>query len=1146
MLLYMARGCPNCYGKIDDDRLKMGYVCENCLPQIKEEDKCLSLNREGKLLNLAKYCQSLEKVELFKDVFHRATGNQPSSLQINWAKRFFLGDSFAIVSPTGSGKSTFGQIISLIDEGKSLIILPTKLLVTQFYNKINNFSDKSGIDRKILRYSGKPDEKNRLQNGDFDIFICTTAFLHRNFDILSNLKFSYIFIDDVDSFLKSGKNVENLFKLIGFSDEDIKLGLRRDTSPEFYEKLDKLKEKITTKLVISSATLKPKTNRAILFQNLLGFEITRFLSTLRKIEDYHIPVAEKDGDIFSKLLEKSWEVAKNLGNGGIFFLEEEYGRESVEKVAEYLKDKGINAKSYLDDKEENLLAELTQGKIDVIVGLAHLTNPLLRGIDLPEVLRYAVFIGVPKTKLKIENLQDDHRKVYTILLALMPLMEEEEKLYITSKLNYLKRFLTVEREKIKQNQKAETLIQQLTDFLNEKLSNIEFIQKLSESDEVFLEIDDQNSLYIIFGNAQVYIQGSGRVSRLTSKGLLPGLSIILSDSQKALNSLRKRLKYYTTYEINIPEVNIEKLIDIDERIKEERQSLNQTFIDFKTKVVIVESPHKAKTIASFFGKPSIRRVGSSIVYEIPTENALLSVTASLGHIFDLSRKVGIYGVLEEENGYFPVFDSIKIDKNNSKQYIDDLPPNSESIVDKISIIHSLQRITFCCDEVYVASDPDAEGEKIAYDLMINLKPFQSNIRRLEFHEITKEEFERAMLSPQEINIYKVKAQLSRRVADRWVGFSLSRELWNAFNKNYLSAGRVQTPVLGWIIQRTNESKLSKYRVSFSIDKSTFHLELEDKNIAQALINSLDNLILSVVEKKVEEISPPPPYTTDTVLEDAFNILKFSSDYTMKLLQELFEMGLITYHRTDSTRVSETGRYTVAKPYITSKFGEDYFLPREWYSPGAHECIRPTKPWDLEEIKLRVAYNILSFKSPKDSYKLYQLIFGRFMASQSRKAKVEKAVVRFETPVHSWQTELTTDILENGYNVFYNNIKLVSIPQNTDIKVTDKTIIKIPKTQPYTQASLIQKMKIKKLGRPSTYAEIISTLINRRYVYQLKNGYLLATKLGTEVYEFLNSRFEDYVSEEFTRKLEIFMDEVESGERDYMDIFLELKPLISNR
>lgn len=1140
-LFYIEKSCPNCGGIIDDYRLGNVHVCDSCLEKLdRDKDLCSQLEEEGKLQLLKKFCKATREVENFKKVFTRTLSGEPSSLQINWAKRFFLGDSFAIVAPTGSGKSTFGQIMAILNDGKTLIILPTKLLVTQFYQKIVDYTGKSQINRKILKYSGHKKEKELLESGEFDVFICTTAFFHKNFNTLSRFKFSYVFVDDVDSFLKSGKNIENLFRLIGFSDEDIRLGLKTESSPEYFAKLDRLREKVDTRLIVSSATLKPKTNRAILFQNLLGFEITRFNSALRKIEDYYIQPENQDTKL-KGMINLCVEMLKRLKEGGILFVEEELGREFVDELTAVLRQNRIKAKSYLEEKEEKLLKEISSGNVELVVGLAHLSNPLLRGVDLPEILRYVVFFGVPKTKFRVDNLYEDHRKLYNVSIALMPLFDEEEKVSTSAQLNYLRKILHLDTERIEQNQKAKSILSNLSHFLKQKLSDNDFLKRLAESEEVFVEFDREGNMYIVAGNAQVYVQGSGRVSRLTSRGLLPGLSIIISDSQKALNSLKKRLKYYTNHDIDIPEIDLGKLEDVDRRIKEERASIQQTSIDFKSKLVIVESPHKAKTIASFFGKPAIRRVGSSIVYEIPTENSLLSITASLGHVIDLVKNKGIYGVLREESGYFPVFDYIKIDRQNSKQYTDDAPPDRGNIFDKRNLILSIQKLAFSSDEIYIASDPDAEGEKIAYDLLINLMPFQQNIKRLEFHEITRKEFEKALQHPQDINLSKVKAQLSRRVADRWVGFSLSQELWKIFNKTNLSAGRVQTPVLGWIIERTKESRLSKYRVSFYIDGENFSVEVEDKNLARQLLANLDRLVLEQVKREVIELSPPPPYTTDTVLEDAFNFFRFPADYTMRLLQEMFEMGLITYHRTDSTRISEAGRYQVAKPYISSKLGEEYFTPREWFSAGAHEGIRPTKPWDTEEIRLRAAYNILSFENPRDSFRLYSLIFNRFMASQTRKTKAEKTEFLFKTPVYSWQQELITQIVEDGYERFYNNIKVVKLPQLLDVK--EGKITKVSKIQPFTQASLIQQMKQKKLGRPSTYAEIVSTLLQRRYVYQLKNGFLVSTKLGTEVYKFLSSRFKEYISEEFTRKLEQFMDEVERGEREHDQIFIQLEGLL---
>lgn len=1144
MLFYIKSGCPNCRGLISDDRLSKGLPCEKCLPKesvANLEEICVNLRSDNNLKLLDRFCETLEKVDYFSKVFEKVLKNKPSSLQINWAKRFYLGESFAIVAPTGTGKSSFGLILSLLVSGKVLIVLPTKLLVQQFYQKLKDFSKilkNEGINRDIVAYTGRESQKQAFENGDFDIFICTIAFMHKNFEKLKQFNFSLILVDDVDSFLKSGKNVEHLFNMLGFSDEDIKFALKRDNSPQYYEKLSKLREKIKTQLIVSSATLKPKTNRAILFQNLLGFEIARFVSTLRNVEDMYVE-SERD---FESMMEKVVEIVKYLKEGGIIFIDDNLGKEYVEKATDILKKKKIKVASYLDLKESELLDKIKNKKIEVAVGLAHLSNPLLRGIDLPDILRYVIFVGVPKSKFKIDKIEPLPVTLHNLILSLMPLFDEEEKIQAIANVNYLKKYLTMKEDKLKEYEAVYQKILRIKEFIEEKLNNEEFREKLRESEEVFLEPQEDGSLYVVVGNPQVYLQGSGRVSRLTSKGLLPGLSIVVSDSQKALNSLKRRLRYYIADELQIKKVDLDYIIQADKRVRQERESLEKGFVDFKSKLIIVESPHKAKTIASFFGKPSMRKIKNVIVYEIPTENTLLSITASLGHIFNLSRKEGIYGVIKKDDNFYPVFDSIKIDKTTNKQYVDEEIHNKENIFDKGQIIEALRILSFYSDEVLIASDPDAEGEKIAYDLYINIKPFRLDIKRLEFHEITKQAFKEAISSPRSVDINKVKAQLSRRVADRWVGFSLSEKLWDRFKRTGLSAGRVQTPVLGWVIERTKESKIYKFKLVFTSIGHRFSFDIEDKNLARQLFEHLNKVNVETVKEEIIELSPPTPYTTDTVLEDAFNFYRFNSDYTMDLLQELFESGLITYHRTDSTRVSEVGRYQVAKPYIVEKLGEDYFYPREFYSEGAHECIRPTKSWDLEDIKLRVSYGLLSFNNNiKDIYKIYSLIFNRFMASQTRKVKVVKTTYRLSIDSYSYEEDFISEIVQDGFNRFYGKIEPLKLPP--ELIVEDKQLLKIPKVLPFTQASLIQQMKQKKLGRPSTYAEIVSTLLQRKYIFQLKNGYLISTKLGREVYSYLTTKFEYYVSEEFTRQLEEFMDNVESGEKDYKEIFIKLLPLI---
>ncbi|MCS7199483.1 MAG: reverse gyrase [Caldimicrobium sp.] len=1159
MLFYLARGCPNCGGIISDERLSQGLPCVKCLP-----DKYLELNflsfadvvtnlvKLKKLKGLKAFAQIETEVALFVKAFQEMVGTNPTSLQIGWAKRLFLGESFAIVAPTGTGKTTFGLISALLNKDKTLIIVPTRVLVTHLTERIKKLMELSTAEdirtKRILPYTGSAKEKEVLDQGNFDIFICTQAFFHRHFELLKKLDFSLIFVDDVDSFLKTGKNVEELFYLLGFSSKEIALALKREKDEEDYHRLEKIKEKhskVHKRLLVSSATLKPKTSRAILFQNLLGFEVTRFVSTLRKVKDVYLEVRDSK---LEKLTQKALDSIRVLGSGGLIFVEESFGRNGVEWVTNFLKENGLEVISYLDVEEEELLQLIKEGKVEVAVGLSHLSNPLLRGLDLPEVLRYVLFLGVPRYRFPLtkgENpleLPLSIQFLYNLLIALMPLFEDEERFQSLSFVNYLRKYITLKEENLAQYEGLQKKVGNIREFLINKLSDPNFMEKLRTSEEVFLEVEE-GRYYVVVGNAQVYLQGSGRVSRLTAKGLLPGISLLLVDNAKAFQSLKRRLRFFIGDEPEFQEVDFEELAKIDKRIREERKNLEETSFDFKNYLIIVESPHKAKTIASFFGKPSKRRIKNLWVYEIPIENTLLSVCASMGHILNLSRKEGIFGVLEEKDKFLPLFDTIKILKEKGEEIVDEIAVEGENLYDKGELIDALRRLAFCATEIYIASDPDSEGEKIAYDLYINLRPFQRNIKRMDFHEVTPRAFLKALKEAGEINLNRVRAQLARRVADRWVGFSLSRELWKAFGKKNLSAGRVQTPVLGWIIKRAEEAQTYKYRLSFTLGEYTFSLDIEDGDKAKGLLEELPELKVLLLEEREEELFPPPPYTTDTILEDAYSHFRFSTSYTMELLQELFELGLITYHRTDSTRVSETGRYQVAKPYIEKNLEPKLFLPREWSKEGAHEAIRPTNPWDAPELKMRVAHGLISFKNTKDSLRIYDLIFRRFMASQCAPLKVKKGVFLFQLPSYEWQEILNTEIIRDGFNLLWKSPPLFKWRQG--LKPEKAELHRIPKVFLYNQGSLIQEMKKKGLGRPSTYAEIVSTLLQRYYVYELKNGSLVPTSLGKKVYAHLNQRFHQFISEEFTRELEDFMDAVEKGERYWEEICKKLKDLVMN-
>jgi len=448
-------------------------------------------------------------------------------------------------------------------------------------------------------------------------------------------------------------------------------------------------------------------------------------------------------------------------------------------------------------------------------------------------------------------------------------------------------------------------------------------------------------------------------------------------------------------------------------------------------------------------------------------------------------------------------------------------------------------------QVLIATDPDTEGEKIGWDLMELLKPYVKDIKRMEFHEVTKKAIVKAIKEPRDFNTNLVKAQVVRRVADRWVGFEFSRFLQQAFGKSWLSAGRVQTPVLGWIIDREKEYRKRIYKVFIRIERDgkIFKTEFsfENKDAAKEFYDRLKYLEFRVLESKEEYRNPPPPYTTDSLLKDASDRYKFSLPKTMSLAQTLFELGFITYHRTDSSRVSDYG-ISVAKEYIKEELGEDYFKPNRFAEVGAHECIRPTKPMDTEELRSFLLSDQAE-NLTREHLMLYDLIFRRFMASQTRPVKVRSLEVLVKAGEFEQKHTLTVEVLEEGWNRF---LYLETHP-HIEGKVPAegiKELKELPKAFLYTHGELVQEMKKRGIGRPSTYATIVEKLLERGYVIERK-GFLIPTKLGKSAYEYLSKRegIREFVSEEFTKKLEGLMDMVEEGSADYENILKDLYRVI---
>ena len=1210
---YFKGVCPNCDGEISDLRLSMGAPCNLCLPV--EDEKLIQDFKKEDLISFKKNILSFLKkfetlknyekrlfldveVEKLDDLFFKAFHSRLWSAQRTWARRLLSGKSFTIIAPTGMGKTVFGMFISTFLAKKGLkcyILLPTTLLVNQVSKKLLDLLENLGLNIPVATYHSMLTKKesqteiSKIMDGKFKILLTTPTFLSRKFSLLEGKKFDFLFVDDVDSFLKSSKNIDKVLMLLGFNQEIIektflliklrselrKLLRQKNVEAEISRVREQIldlenqirkfisKRKLGT-LVVSGASIRArKTRRIMLFKELLGFEVTSKVEVLRNIEDLYV----EKGDLKLGLL----KILKVLGDGGLIFVPMDKGTSFAEEVTYYLLENGVKATIY--KKQKKLIDDFILGKYDVLVGVASPRSPLVRGLDLPERIRYVIFVGVPKFRISLDIKELRPEKARILLANLREFLSEEEQTKVDRYMVNLRRYSTMLRkeeileivEAMKTGRKLEGflgVVQQVfmdvSSFLEDVLEREEIKRKIRESPYLSSEVVE-GKLYLIIPDSVAYVQGSGRASRMYAGRISKGLSVLLVDDEKAFKGLLKELKWFIEdLELkNFDEVDIQKILEEVDRDRENIRKIREgkitpEFKDLtKTALLVVESPNKARTIARFFGKPNRRIVDGLMVYEVNTGEYILNIAATGGHIFDLVTVEGFHGVRKVDGKFFSVYSTIKRCKKCGEQVSDEVkvcPNCGFELEDKIFVVNSLRQVAREVDVVFVGTDADAEGEKIGYDVSnVLLNP---NIKRMEFHEVTRKAIINALKTPRELDRWMVEAQIVRRVEDRWLGFELSRKLWEKFHSSRLSAGRVQTPVLGWIIQRAIESRKSvkdfyvlglenglKISISLPPEKS----EIVEERIKKFKDSTCKIVILS--EEEVE-LNPPPPFSTDTMLREASSRLKLGVGETMRLAQDLFELGLITYHRTDSIRVSSVG-VSLAKEYIKEKFGEEVFKGREWFGEGAHECIRPTRPMDVGRIKQLLAMGILRLAKPLTTQhlSLYNLIFNRFMVSQMKPAKTLK--IKFKVLVGDFEVEMEgyKQIIEKGFTLI-SPIKLLP-SLKPELKVLWVNHRKMPTILPYTQGEIIENMKKNGIGRPSTYAKIINILFERGYVKETKTKRIVPTKLGFRVYQYLSKKYGEYVSEETTKKLEETIDAIETRKLDYQEVLSNLYEEVSS-
>ena len=547
------------------------------------------------------------------------------------------------------------------------------------------------------------------------------------------------------------------------------------------------------------------------------------------------------------------------------------------------------------------------------------------------------------------------------------------------------------------------------------------------------------------------------------------------------------------------------------------------------KLIIVESPAKANTIKKFLG-------GNT------------KVVASMGHIRDLPKsKMGI----DIEHDFEP-------------QYI--------NIRGKGNLIKELKADAKKAKQVYLATDPDREGEAIAWHLAHILEIPEDSVCRVTFNEITKETVQNSMKKPRKIDMNLTNAQQARRVLDRIVGYKISPVLWKKVRRG-LSAGRVQSVAVKLIVDREEEiekfvpeeywnifatlldENSNKTFVAKFIGKDKKKMEIHTKEEVDKILKDIQSgkYIVTEVKKGERKRTPAPPFTTSTMQQEASRKLGFTLKKTMSVAQGLYEgvkiegrgsIGLITYMRTDSTRISEEAR-VAAKKEIIKMYGEEYYENRYYKtkqtSQDAHEGIRPT----YIDLNPEMIKNDLS----KDQYKLYKLIYNRFLASQMQAAVFDTITANIDVNNYNFRAN-GQSLKFKGFMTLYietpdnkteeDEESFVPLLKEGQEVIKQKIDPKQSFTEPpprYTEASLVKALEEKGIGRPSTYSPTITTILERRYI-EKEQKQLVPTELGKVVNKLLTENFSDIINVEFTAKIEEEFDEVAEGKENWKQVIRE--------
>ncbi|UXD22858.1 hypothetical protein IPA_09000 [Ignicoccus pacificus DSM 13166] len=1061
------RACPSCGGDVERSRLMLGLHCSECRGE------------QG----LMKWMRDLEgKYEEFLDFLEENYGIEPWGPQRAWIKWLLSGEDVVLSAPTGTGKSTTLAAYAsfMAKEGKRVLyVVPSRSLVKQVEKLVK------GVDvttsAKMIR---TPEE-------------------FKGYDI--------IIIDDVDAAMKSEKTVEAVLKIVGLEEEAekakraakllIKAMKGDEKAMKEYVKLKselvRARRKKRAQLIFSSATHGKPGLVAKLMLLALGLSPSSFPPAVREVKDVKMRY-----DDLKELVDVVKEFLKS-GYGGAVFVYEGGPKEEVLRI---LRENGIKAE---EAKAGSIKAieRFERGEVEVLVASASRYGVLARGIDIPERFRFAVFLEPPHKSYTIEKASLSPFMLAKMLDLIGMKDEAVEVGKLISRLSPAESLMlsAAMRGEVEVDGKLRSIMEKLMEIRKELLEKAKGVKVAGKG----LVIKDGKVFKV---DHVTYLQASGRASRLTKEGFTKGVSVVLYSDEDLMKALEESLRGVLEFgnELILPKGKVS--------------------VEVESALLVVESPTKAKTIARILGGGSAINVGEKVYQaaaRVGDKVYFLYIFATKGHLFDLTVDgVGVHGILIG-NEVVPVYGPINKCKecgyswSGSPGRCPRCGGEAESSLKRIEV---LRRLSYIVDTVIVASDPDEEGEKIAWDVEAMVKPFNRNVRRARYYEVTRRGILSALSELQDVDYGIVKSQIVRRIDDRLVGFEVSQLLWSKFGSRNLGMGRVQGPVLKWAVEAKKLWDDNKgYAVTLELENGD-KIVIFRKDKEEALkIASLKKVKISEVTKEVRDLSPLPPLTTDELLREASS-RGLGPRAAMTAAQRLFEQGLITYHRTDSTRVSDVG-IAIAKEWIANNFGEEEFVPRRWGEGGAHEAIRPTKALDLKSLLSSIAAGTISAKLDKYQMKVYKIVFERFIASQMKEAQVEFAKVKYLVDSEAVTKEHPVKVVSEGWT----KVRPIKVFEGRlevgEVKVVKSYVRRASRFRLPTAGEIVKRMREAGIGRPSTYTRTIEALRRHGYVVLSKyRGAVVATKRGIKVLEYLEELMPELLSESYTRSLEELMEQ----------------------